>query len=84
METGDDRLAAGTISTGASGEQIVSKVAERDATPPCPLENTSKTSLGTEIIVGAVLPGQIDGHAFSGRWLKREDGEKNKRGAGNY
>lgn len=35
--------------------------------------------LSTEIIVSGVLLSQIDGHAFSRRWLKREDRKKQKR-----
>lgn len=43
--------------------------------------------LGPEIIVSGVLPSQIDGHAFSGRWLEREERKKNKtkkKGSSNY
>lgn len=35
--------------------------------------------LSTEIIVSGILLSQIDGHAFSRRWLKREDRKKQKR-----
>lgn len=39
---GDDRLAAGTTSTRASGEQIVVEVADSDATSPQPLEENAE------------------------------------------
>lgn len=76
---GDDRLAAGTISTRASGGANCrgSCGVGRDFTAAARGKRRARPlgshSLGPEIIVHRVLPGQIDRRAFSRRCLKREE-----------
>lgn len=58
------------------------EVAERDAMSPCHSRAHVEDGLGPEIIVSGVLPSQIDGRTFSGRWLKREEWKRKRKKKG--